>query len=489
MAYGQLGEGETSGFDSSTAPSEPTRRWPGHRIFAGRRRTSLGARVRLACLLGLVLALFAPCERVIPSLRSFLLGGSVAGSVSWVKPSGRESGTDAGADLKNRTGPDAAGSSSASVLRGHIVAALNRQSAALRANDLSGFLAVVAPDARQLRDDLGRRFASLRAMRVATWDPSLAAGVVETGAGRWSAPVRLRYCFVVAGCVAATVTVETSWLYREGQVLLVEFATSTANQTGPRPWEVSELQAVVGSRVLVAGTSRWTSRLTGVLAAAERAAAVADRYSRWDDPPGRYVVYVAGPEEWASWYGVSQASWVAGYAIALTDTYREVVLNATKVGSLDVREVLQHEFTHVVTLSGVHATYPNTWWLVEGIAEYAQNLSRPLAEYRALIDGRRYVYRGWNGSIALPEPGPSVSLSEANGRYAVVYLALRLLVERYGEERVLRFFAAVVRNGVRLERAARSTLGQSWALVSGECTSYIRIYLGSFRGLGSDEIP
>jgi hypothetical protein len=445
-------------------------------------------KVRIACLLGIVLALLAPCEGVLPALRSWLLGNAAAGSVTWVEPGGRKPVPDPGANLRNKSGPDVNGADNAAVLRGHIVAALNRQSVALRADDLAGFLAVADPAARVLRDDLGRRFASLRAMRVATWDPTLAAGVVDSGAGRWSAPVRLRYCFVVAGCTAATVTVDTAWLYRDGRVLLVEFAPSTANQTGPRPWEVSELQAVVGSRVLVAGTSRWSGRLASVLASAERAALVADRYSRWDDPPGRYVVYVAGPDEWARWYGVSQASWVAAYAIALTDTYREIVLNATKVGTLDVREVLQHEFTHVVTLSGVRATYPNSWWLVEGLAEYVQNHGRPLAEYRALVDGRRYVYRGWNGSIALPEPDPAVNLWEANGRYAVVYLAVRRLADRYGEDRMLRFFAAVARNGVGLEQAARTTLGLSWVRVSGDCTMYIRIYLGAGRGLRIPEI-
>ena len=174
-------------------------------------------------------------------------------------------------------------------------------------------------------------------------------------------------------------------------------------------------------------------------------------------------------------YGVSQAAWVAAYAMPLTDSYTEIVLNATKVSGADAREVLQHEFTHVVTLAGVRRSYPDSWWLVEGISEYVQNLGRPTAGYRALPDGRRYVRSGaWSGSVALSEPGPKATTSEANGHYAVAFLAVRRLTERFGEPKMLDFFAAVARDGKGLELASTEVFGAAWTEVSTDCARAVR---------------
>lgn len=455
-----------------------------------RRRWSLAARVRIAVLLGLVVALVLPPSVVsMPNVANQILSATSGASPTWVNGPADQAVPDGGPGAEAPSGATRPGVTTLGPLRDHIMEALNRQSTALRSGDLGGFLAIAAPGAATLRDELRRRFTSLRAMGVATWEQSLAGGIAATGGGSWSAPVRLRYCFVVAGCAATTITVDTAWAMTVDHVVLTEFGSSGASQTGPRPWEVSELRAAVGERVLVAGTSRWASRLSGVLASAERAAAVTDHYARWDEPPGRYVVYVAGPDEWAAWYGVRQASWVAAYAMPLTDTYTEIVLNAAKVSASDAREVLQHEFTHVVTLSGARSTYPGTWWLVEGLAEYVQNQGRPISTYRALTDGWRYANSAWNGSVALDEPGREATVSEANGRYAVAYLAVRWLVERYGEAKALEFFAAVARNGAAVTEAAPITLRQPWLRVSADCSAFVRRSLGMGAWAGSRVSP
>ncbi len=467
MTYGQSRDAEDAPQEPPTAPK---RRRRGFSAVAG---------VRLGVLLGLVAALLVPPD--IGSLHragSQLLGGGRGIGPASAPRSDDRLATDATAGMREQSRLSRTAEGQSALLRGLITGALDRQSAALRSGDLAGFLAVVDERNAALRGELSQRFTSLRAMQVAGWDESLVSAPTPAADGTWSAPVRLRYCFVVAGCTPVPITVGTSWTVAEGQALLTAFGVSAADQTGPRPWEVSALQAEVGRRVVVAGTSRWASRLPSILASAERAAAVTDRYSRWDGPPGRYIVYVAGPDEWARWYGAQQASWVAAYAMPLTETYTEIVLNASKVTPADAREVLQHEFTHVVTLSGVRHSYPNSWWLIEGIAEYVQNVGRPITAYRSLGDGRRYARGGWDGSIALEEPSANASPTEANGRYAVAYLAVRRLVERFGEAKMLDFFAAVARNGTGLEAASASAFGQPWAEVSTDCTRYVRRNLG-----------
>jgi hypothetical protein len=361
-----------------------------------------------------------------------------------------------------------------------IATTLNQQAAALLGGDLPGFLAPVDPANTQLRQNLTQRFASLRAMRVATWSETAAGRPSTVAGGLLAVAVKVRYCFAVPTCATTEISVQTTWSKVSGtQLRLMTFDSSTADSIGPRPWEVSELQAVVGNRVIVAGTKRWASRLQGVLTSAERAASVTDRYARWGSQPSRYVVFLAGPDEWSKWYGTDQANWVAAYAMPLSPTYTEIVLNALKVGSTDSREVLQHEFTHVVTLSGVQRSYPNTWWLIEGIAEYVQNVGQPVMMYRALSDGRRYVRGGWNGSVVMGDPPAEASSSEANGRYAVAYLTVHRLVERFGEPRMLEFFNAVARGGGSLESSSPSAFGQPWQQVADDCSRYVRRTVGA----------
>jgi hypothetical protein len=358
-------------------------------------------------------------------------------------------------------------------LADRVDAALTRQEAALVAGDPAGFLAPVDPADSALRGELTRRYNSLRAMQVAVWDETPAGPPTRVADGSWSVPVHVRYCFVVPDCVPLELPVTTRWT-DGGTLRLVGFATSKSDDLGPRPWEVSDLRAAVGARVIVATTPRYASRLPAVLTAAEKAASVVDRYARWGKPPGRYVVYIAGPDEWGLWYGIKQQSWVAAFAMPLTDTSTEVVLNVDHVGVRDVTDILRHELTHVVTLAGVGRSYDHSWWLVEGIAEYVR-VTGGARPFDGLGDLRKYVYSGrWSGDTALDAPPSDTSPSDVNGRYAVAYLAVKRLADRFGEDRMLDFFAAVARDGQSLAEAAPAVFGVPWDGLATDLTEAVR---------------
>jgi len=356
-----------------------------------------------------------------------------------------------------------------------IVAALDAQAAALLHGDLNGFLAPVAPDNAALRATLTRRFTALRALHVAVWREAV-GDPTGNADGMWRLPVQVTYCFVVPDCAPLSVSIPTTWTESAGTTRLVAFGDSAADDLGPRPWEASDLRAAVGRRVLVASPARYAARLPALLAAAERAAAVTDRFARWGRPPGRYVVYLAGPGEWGKWYGVPQQSWVAAFAMPLTDVSTEVVLNVDNVNAADARDVtdvLRHEFTHVVTLAGVDRTYPHSWWLVEGIAEYVR-VTGGLRAFDGLGDVRKLVHNGlWAGDVALDGPPATATASDVNGRYGVAYLAVKRLADRYGEAKLLAFFGAVVRDGEALDKAARSVFGVPWGTVSADCAAAV----------------
>jgi hypothetical protein len=351
---------------------------------------------------------------------------------------------------------------------------LTAQAAALLRGDEDAFLAPADQTNESLLGDLRRRFKVLHTMGVAGWTETVADDPAPV-AGGWQASVRVGYCFVVAGCDPVAVPVPTRWAETAGSPKLVELGSSGATELGPRPWEVSDLKVAVGSRTIVAAPPRYASRVPALLDAAEEAAAVSDRYARWAPRPGRYIVYLAGPDEWGTWYGVHQAEWVAGYAMPLTEHDTEIVLNAQRVTGDEVVDTLRHEFGHVVTLANVHRDYSGQWWLVEGIAEYVRMVDRPLPDYELLAASRRYVRAGNPTDLAgLAEPPPGAAAEDASGRYGVAFLTVRRLAERFGEERMLRFFDKVVRQGVPEQDAATSELGGDWDDITDDCAKYVR---------------
>lgn len=370
-----------------------------------------------------------------------------------------------------------------SALAGRIQAVLDAQAAALLAGDEAAFLASAD---QSLRSELKRRFGVLRAMKVAGWAERVVSRpepVPGTGTPpRWRVGVQLRYCFAVPSCSSVGVTVQSEWVEVGDVPRLVSMAPSTASDMGPRPWEVTDLRVAVGNRVVVAATPRYAYRLTGALAAAEKAAAVTDRYARWRPAPGRYLVYLAGPDEWGRWYGVPQAPWVAGYAMPVSDTSTEIVINAQRVGNSSLSDALRHEFTHAVTLAGIRRDVSAQWWLVEGIAEYVRMADRGIDRYAGLSATKRYVRSGrWSGEIIMAEPPAGSSSEDASGRYGIAFLTVRRIAEKYGEKRLMEFFDAVVRHGGDPSVVARTTLGTPWNDVRADCISYIRKKAGSAR--------
>jgi hypothetical protein len=363
-------------------------------------------------------------------------------------------------------------------VRSRIQTVLDAQAAALLRGDEQGFVAPVDPSVPPLVDDLRRRFTALRAMDVTGWTETLAADPTPIDGG-WRATVKIGYCFGVPGCQPVTIPVATRWAETAAQPTLVEFGTSQPTDFGPRPWEVTELRIAIGARTIVAAPPRYAGRVPALLEAAEEAAAVTDRYARWSAPPGRYLVFLAGPDEWGAWYGVKQSEWVAGYAMPITDHDTEIVLNAQRVTGTEVVDTLRHEFTHVVTLADAHHDYSGQWWLVEGIAEYVRMVGRPLKEYELLSASRRYVRKGSRTDVAsLAEPAAGSSTEDASGRYGVAFLTVRRLAERFGEERMLLFFQKVVREGVSAPDAAASVFGADWNTVSQDCAAYVKRNLG-----------
>ncbi|SCL13948.1 Peptidase MA superfamily [Micromonospora rhizosphaerae] len=358
-----------------------------------------------------------------------------------------------------------------------MAAQLDRQASALLTGDRAGFLAIAEPTARAA---LTRRYAALRTLRVTVWRPE-SDGVptpVDGQPGEWRLPVAVEYCFVVPGCTPSTVLIGTRWRAAGEQPRLVAVEESRSTPAGARPWEVSDLAVAVGKRAVVATTPALRAKLPGLLTQAEAAAKVADLYAVGGAPPDRYLVFYAGRAEWQRWYGGGRPKWTAGYAVGVGGGRHDVVLNAQSLVPGGVDDLLRHELTHAASLPDRGYSDQANWWLVEGLAEYAGADGQPVGRYEGLAEVRKLVRGGWNGRLDGLAPADGAADDRVGGSYGVGYLAVRHLVDRYGEQRLLDFFKAVVHERRSADEASEQVFGERWSSLHDDCLSYVRAVAG-----------
>ncbi|GGM69810.1 hypothetical protein ACFFX1_14420 [Dactylosporangium sucinum] len=106
----------------------------------------------------------------------------------------------------------------------------------------------------------------------------------------------IEYCLGDADCEPAELVLPSTWTVQDAR------AVATSFQRTVLPWDLTPLRAVHGRRVILAAPVSLAGDLQQTLAAAGKAADIADRFARWGAPPKRYVVYFAGPEQWSTWW-------------------------------------------------------------------------------------------------------------------------------------------------------------------------------------------
>jgi hypothetical protein len=352
---------------------------------------------------------------------------------------------------------------------------LDNQSAALLAGNENGFLAPADAANANLQGKLRNRYQALHVMHLGIWEQTISGTPKPQTDGSVLVNVRQRYCMGDASCRPSLITVETRWRDDGGRLRMIDIKPSTKASRGPRPFEITELTVATGDRVVVAGPTKYASRIKSMVAAADRAATVADRFAKFGiTPPSRYVVYLAGTTEWRSWYSSDEPDWAAAYAIPVSDDDSEVVINASRVSSSEVEDLLRHELTHVTTLGGADA-FNSPFWLVEGIADYAMWSGRPIKTYSGLTYVRTFVRsKSWKSSPVVAAPAEDASLEDAAARYGIAFLACRRMAEKYGEAKMLAFFGHVARDGDSVETASAEVFGAPWTTVSDDLAHYIR---------------
>jgi hypothetical protein len=369
-------------------------------------------------------------------------------------------------------------------------ATLAGQAAALLGNDEQGWLAVVDPDQAKLRARYRAMFRSLRGLGVSHFVYNTSVDPQEAKRGSFTVITEIGYCFSTDKCPEEkynqssgppTIT-QTLTLKKVGGKYLISKLTTKKDRSEqqPTPWEVGDLTFLSGKRVTVAGDRSERKYFKQVLAAAEKAAAVNDRFAVLvGNPQRKYRVYVAGAKQWKSWYGGITDKWVIGYAMPLSDAGSDVVLNisAVRTDSEVLATTMQHELGHVVTLGGAYRTSGGSgdMWLEEGIAEYIGWYPKSATD-----SWRRSAVRSWLAggkspkSIAARAPADNASPTASDAFYGFGHFTADCLSRKYGQGALFDFVRLYLRENRDLDPASREAFGKPFATVDKTCMAWIR---------------
>lgn len=391
----------------------------------------------------------------------------------------------------NRPAPIAAPARSATPFE-QATRVLQDQAAALLRGDLDGWLAAVDPARKDLVMRYRAMFTNLRGMRITyaeylthPGDPARTGGVVEILAS-------FGYCVSAAECPPPgrpgrpTLRYAFDMVPINGRLAITAVEDVMGSVRAPAPWDHAELRFAAGDRVIVAAPPGQARHLPRVLEAAEKAAAIADRYAAGlRNPQERYRVFLADKRAWARWYGGAAPGHYA-YHMPLERIGTDVVLNAATVldEDADLQSIVNHQFGFVVTLDGILVRRPENAWLTEGLARYIRADAHP-ARYTLSVTDMVIAFRGGRkpASVALPEPDGDATSDEWAIFQGLGHFAVDCLAGLYGEERLLTFATRVLREARPLDAAAREVFGRPFAETDRACARWTyrelqRIVLG-----------
>lgn len=368
---------------------------------------------------------------------------------------------------------------------------LDGQSAALLRGDEQGWLGAVDPGQPKLRAYYQQIYTVMRALDVSGWEYFVRSPppYQNWGLSYIELDFDVAYCVAVPKCpqhdpdadplrIGSVISQHIRLDKVDGVYRIVAVKPAAFYQAAP--WQNTKLTFARGKRVVVAAPAGQADRLAGAVAAADKAATVADRFAGYTGyKPLRYRVYLAGDAQWKAWGPAPLYS--IGYARPTGKLGTDVVVKMSAVRDrAGLVEILRHEFGHVVTVGGTgliaDAVFDIDSWLEEGVAEYIAYTATPAAS----TDRVAALWRAGKAptSLVLAPLSDASTNIEADRLYGYGYLAVSCMAGRYGEANTMRFITAKLRGGESLEQAARHAFGRSFDEVNRVCTAYFRSTVG-----------
>lgn len=400
--------------------------------------------------------------------------------------------------------PGQASTGQATTARSALLDLLAVRAAAVLAKDRSAYLATIDPQARSFRSRQGRAFDSLTALPLRSWeysvtviDPFELSNVrrAALGSTAWTVEVALRYQLEGYDEAQSKLRLYYTVVQRDGRWYLTSDrdGSSAGQRSQVGLWDLGAINVVAGEHSLVLGLGS-TSRIRQFAADAD--AAVTRVTGVWGvDWPGKVIVVVPDTQDQMERLaGVEDGFYDQIAAVTRRETGQQaddsagdrVIINPqlwAQLGTLGRRVVMTHEITHVATHDATTSSTPT--WLSEGFADYVAYRGVQVPVSVSAQDVLAAVRRG-----RLPKVLPTLKDFEpTNERLAEVYesawLACRLLADRYGQGKLVRFYRAVGAGDLGAEPSDASldpAFEAVFDLTTARFTSQWRSYLESLAG-------
>lgn len=382
-----------------------------------------------------------------------------------------------------------------------VTALLERRGRAVLARDREGFLATVDPQAGPFRQRQAELFDALAEVPLTAWvytlrdqDEQPGDPALDARYGTWWAPrVVLGHSLEGIDADPAEANQQLTFVRRaQGWFVAADDDfDGRGARTARALWDFGPVTVVRGEHTLVLGhpeSQRSRERLAAdVDAAVPRVTAAVGE--GW---PQRVAVLVPADQDELGRLVQTGGSLEPIAALAVSGPVRggsgragDRVLvnpaNLARLGPLGRRVVLTHEVTHIATRPLAGPLVP--LWLSEGLADHVGYRDAGVPIRVAAGDLRREVRAG-RLPTQLPLDtdfhGDNAALSQA---YEQAWLAVELLVDRYGRDRVLQAYRALGARGlgnpaVAVDEVLRAELGISTAELTADWRASLSDRLG-----------
>ena len=384
----------------------------------------------------------------------------LAGTAYWLAVGGpRGTAPDNRSDGTAGSPGSDAGEPAADERRLPVTEQLAARGRAILGRDREAFLALIDPAASRFKDRQAVIFDRLVTLPISAWEyeyagegPQLvgyAASLLPKGS--FVARVKLSYTFVGSDSPVESQQFLTlvpragKWMFAGDRD---NVAGAKSGELGQDVWELGPVNVVHGRSSLVIG-SGTASALRAYARQADQAVRDVDTVwtGTWSRRP--VVIVPRTAADMAAVIGTSEqiAEQIAAVAIGYdTDLGQgdRVVMNPAAWRELDPegrRIVMTHEVTHVATSAATDVSVP--MWMSEGFAEFLAyravdlldaGVSEELFDLVDAGEGPRELPRDRDFDPAWGEVGTS---------YEEAFLAVQMIAERYGDEKLLALYAAM----------------------------------------------
>ncbi|HEY4571279.1 MAG TPA: hypothetical protein VIH10_17540 [Kribbella sp.] len=393
------------------------------------------------------------------------------------------------------TTPDEAAAGVKRAVAGEAV--LQKMADAVENDKRSEFLDTIDPKAAEFRASARTIFANLSALQLGTFQLRYVSDDTAAltpdrqaqlgGTQSWLAQVEVSWQLAGYDVKPARETLPVTFVTRDGTTYASSFSERfVAGQRRP-VWALGPVAVAQGKHSLVISLDSEAEARSYVSVADKAVESVTKVWGTgWRQ---KVVVYL--PAKQAQMEGILGAqpntyTQIAAVTMAELDTPTvgapvRIVANPKlfeELGKQGRRIVLTHETTHVASTA---TASPVPLWLAEGFADYVAFTAVPVQDESAAKELFKSVRAG---KVPATLPGPeafAASATELPQAYESAWLACRLISEREGQDKLVKFYRTVhaSKSPTGLADAFKSVLGMTEAEFVGEWQKYLERLAGA----------